>query len=119
VSTTVTVDVLDDAPELTVNSDPNDTLEWTGGATGAYTTESGSLTLETGADGLKADSLKVTDAADPSKSATFDAEGKATIDYADGSKLEATYDAVTGEISYTYTPGAATQVPNRHAGPES
>ena len=113
VSTTVTVDVLDDAPELTVNSDPNDTLEWTGGATGAYTTESGSLTLETGADGLKADSLKVTDAADPSKSATFDAEGKATIDYADGSKLEATYDASTGEISYTYTPGAATQVPNR------
>ena len=110
---TITVNVVDDVPELTISSDPNDTLEWTGGATGAYTTESGSLTLETGADGLKADSLKVTDAADPSKSATFDAEGKATIDYADGSKLEATYDASTGEISYTYTPGAATQVPNR------
>ena len=112
VSTTVTVDVLDDAPELTVNSDPNDTLEWTGGATGAYTTESGSLTLETGADGLKADSLKVTDAADPSKSATFE-EGKATIDYADGSKLEATYDASTGKISYTYTPGASTETTDR------
>ena len=107
------VTVHDDGPVLTVSSDPNDTLEWTDGATGAYTTESGSLTLETGADGLKADSLKVTDAADPSKSATFDAEGKATIVYEDDSRLEATYDASTGQIVYTYTPGAATQTTDR------
>ena len=107
------VTVHDDGPVLTVSSDPNDTLKWTGGATGAYTTESGSLTLETGADGLKADSLKVTDAADPSKSATFDAEGKATIVYEDDSRLEATYDASTGQIVYTYTPGAATQTTDR------
>ena len=111
VSTTVTVDVLDDAPEITVNSDPSNTLGWTGGASGHYTTESGSLTLKTGADGLKEDSLKVTDGA--GKSATFDAEGSAIISYEDGSKLEAEYNAETGEISYTYTPGAGTETTDR------
>ena len=105
------VTVHDDGPVLTVSSDPNDTLEWTDGATGAYTTESGSLTLETGADGLKEGSLQVTD--DAGNNATFDAEGKATINYEDGSKLEAAYDAFTGKISYTYTPGAGTETTDR------
>ena len=111
VSTTVTVDVLDDAPVFADMVDPDTTLGWEGGATGAYTTESGSLTLESGADGLKEGSLQVTD--DAGKSARFDAEGKAIITYEDGSKLEARYDASTGKIEYTYTPGATTQVPNR------
>ena len=107
----LTVTVHDDGPVLTVSSDPTDTLKWTGGAAGAYTTERGSLTLKTGADGLKEGSLQVT--GDAGNNATFDAEGKATIDYADGSKLEAAYDAFTGKISYTYTPGAGTETTDR------
>ena len=111
VTTTVTVDVLDDAPELTVSSDPNDTLGWEGGASGAYTTEHGSLTLKTGADGLKEGSLKVTDGT--GNSATFDAEGTAIIRYEDGSELKARYDASTGKIEYTYTPGVKTETTER------
>lgn len=107
----LTVTVHDDGPVLTVSSDPTDTLKWTGGAAGAYTTERGSLTLKTGADGLKEGSLQVT--GDAGNNATFDAEGKATINYEDGSKLEAAYVAFTGKISYTYTPGAGTETTDR------
>ena len=109
----IRVEITDDAPQFVVVDDSNETLSWTGGADGSYGTEEGSLVLETGADGLKEGTLKVTDSKDPSVFAPFDEEGKAVLEYGDGSKLEATYNAETGKIDYVYTPAAGTKDTDR------